>query len=130
MIVLGVNITIFLVSALGQRRTGSHLDVFGGSQPRELLRREFEENLLIVNTLHIVNIDEGEPDLSAFGFSQIRSSSVNKDKWSNRLIIVSINGLFLEDEKSWSRPLVEFFVREFNGLSIWISAFILDEHLL
>lgn len=130
MIVLGINQSIFPVSALGQRGTAGHLDIFCGSQPRGLRWWEFEEDLGAMNTLHLVNINKGKPDLSDFGFAQIRTSCVNHEEWSDRFIVMGVHSLLLEDEKSWGSPLVEICVLKFNRFFAWISSFILYENLL
>ena len=130
MVVLGINQSIFPVSTLGQRGTASHLDIFCDSQPRGLWWWEFEEDLSAMNTLHLVNINKSKPDLPNFGFAQIRTSCVNHDEWSDRFIVMSINSLLLEDEKSWGSPLVKICVSKFNRFFTWISSCILYENLL
>lgn len=47
------------LSRLSERRTHSKLEGLSGGQPRELIWREFEEDLGILDTLHLLNIDEG-----------------------------------------------------------------------
>jgi hypothetical protein len=58
MIVLRID-NFSILSGLGQRRTHSKLESLSGGQPRELIRREFEANLGILDTLHFYNIDPG-----------------------------------------------------------------------
>lgn len=58
MIVLRVD-EFSVFSGLSQRGTHSKLESFCCGQPREFTRREFEEHLGVLDTLHVVNIDEG-----------------------------------------------------------------------
>lgn len=51
-----------------------------------------------MDTLHFVDVDKGEPNLSYLSFTQIWSSCVNHEERPHRLIIMSVDSFLLKDE--------------------------------
>jgi hypothetical protein len=78
----------------------------------------------------VFNIQECEPDSFNISLRKILTFRLDEQDWSDRLVIMGVDALLLEDEKGLWLPLVKFGVRELKRLFLWLSIGTDNEYFL
>lgn len=78
----------------------------------------------------VFNVQECEPDSFNISLRKILTFRLDEQDWSDRLVIMGVDALLLEDEKGLWLPLVKFGVRELKRLFLWLSIGTDNEYFL